>query len=875
MGPKSKPAKEGDVRHQQEEEQVDTTSTRPTEGEGPSGTGSPAEGVVSELASMMKIMLQAQEVRESRWEKVVQSQDQRWKVMSHQFQLLQGEVGNILSSGSSRANTLTGDSRETRFKDPKLQPLSKEDDIEHFLATFERVAVTCRWPESTWTIRIVPLLTGKAHGAFVAMDMEDTDDYTLVKEAIMKKYNIRPETYRQKFCTSEILPGETPRELYVRLKEYLQKWIRPEKHSVKEITEMFILEQFMDMLGEDMAIWIREHDPKTAEEAARLAEVFQSARLGTRGPSTSRRSSAGRKSDGGDEKRGQSYGRSTSYNRWPDGTRQDGNCFHCGKPGHTRQNCQEKKTQDTNMCYAPRPHTQHAPNSTGHSVQVLVNGEAVKALVDTGSSQTLVHQSLIPLEECRVQPPVKVCCVYGDVKSYPTAEIFLTVSGQTFFMSVAVAPQLPYKVVLGHDLPILCDLIPQVKHCNAVTRAQRVSELRALPFAEDELVPDVESRGERKRLSRQEKRRQKITVEAGQEKQEWTQPSRPLEMDIPTNIVELQRQDKTLELLFQKATGGVKGTQSTISGTQEARYILKNDILYQVKGECENLVVPGPIREKVMTLAHSIPWSGHLGKDKTLARIGSRFSWPNMYTDVSSFVRACPECQLTSGRAVPRAHLHSLPIIDTPFSRIGMDIVGPLERSKGGYRYILVLCDYATRYPEAFPLKNIKARQVANCLVQLFSRVGVPREVLTDQGTNFLSTLLRQVYSLLGIKGIKTTPYHPQTDGLVERFNRTLKTMLRRFVSQTGKDWDEWLPYLLFAYREVPQASTGFSPFELLYGRQVRGPWDLLKELWEGPKEENQNVALYVIQMRNRLEEMSALAHQNMELAQKKTENLV
>ena len=186
-----------------------------------------------------------------------------------------------------------------------------------------------------------------------------------------------------------------------------------------------------------------------------------------------------------------------------------------------------------------------------------------------------------------------------------------------------------------------------------------------------------------------------------------------------------------------------------------------------------------------------------------------------------------------------------------------------------------MLCDYATRYPEAFPLKNIKARQVANCLVQLFSRVGVPREVLTDQGTNFLSTLLRQVYSLLGIKGIKTTPYHPQTDGLVERFNRTLKTMLRRFVSQTGKDWDEWLLYLLFAYREVPQASTGFSPFELLYGRQVRGPLDLLKELWEGPKEENQNVALYVIQMRNRLEEMSALAHQNMELAQKKTENLV
>lgn len=159
---------------------------------------------------------------------------------------------------------------------------------------------------------------------------------------------------------------------------------------------------------------------------------------------------------------------------------------------------------------------------------------------------------------------------------------------------------------------------------------------------------------------------------------------------------------------------------------------------------------------------------------------------------------------------------------------------------------------------------------MANCLVQLFSRVGVPNEIVTDQYTNFLSLLLKQVYSLLGIKGIKTTPYHPQTDGLVEHFNRTLKTMLHRFISQSGKDWDEWLPYLLFAYREVPQASTGFSPFELLFGRQVRGPLDLLKELWEGPEDNKQSVALYVIQMHERLEQMSALAQQNMESAQKK-----
>ena len=736
MPPKSKPAKpakEAEARSQPEEE-VDITS-KPADGDEATPSTKSAEGAVAELAGLMKTLLQVQEQRDQRWENMVQSQDQRWKAMNHQFQQLQGQVGDIRQdTEASRSSTpqslpATEEPRELRFKEPKLHPLSKDNDIEHFLATFERVAATCRWPESTWAIRLIPLLTGKARSAFVSMEMAETGDYALVKEAILKKFNISPETYRLKFRTAEILPDETPKELYVRLKELFIKWVRPEKHSVQEITEIIILEQYMDMLGTEMAIWIREHDPKTAEEAARWAEVFQSARLGTRGPGTSQWSSARSKSSGGGESRGQSYVRSTST-RWPDNSRQDLQCYYCGKRGHTKPNCQARKIQDTSICYTPRPHTPHIPNIIGHTVQVLVNGESAKALVDTGSSQTLVHESLMPEELGSGQPPVKVCCVHGDVKSYPTAEIFLTVRGQTFFMSVAVAPQLPYKVVLGHDLPILCDLVPQVKHCNAVTRAQAASEMRALPFADAELGLEVESRPERRHLSRQEKRRQKLRVTVGQK--EWPKPEITLDIDIPTNIGELQVQDKTLEPWFQKATGGDKETPGTGSFLEEERYILKNQMLYQMKGGIETLVLPGPMRQKVMTLAHSIPWSGHLGRYKTLARVGSRFSWPNMYTDVSEFVRTCSECQLTSGRAVPRAHLHPLPIIDTPFARIGMDIVGPLERSKGGYQYILVVCDYATRYPEAFPLRNIKARQVANCLVQLFSRVGVPREIVTD-----------------------------------------------------------------------------------------------------------------------------------------------
>ena len=137
-------------------------------------------------------------------------------------------------------------------------------------------------------------------------------------------------------------------------------------------------------------------------------------------------------------------------------------------------------------------------------------------------------------------------------------------SGQTFYMS-AVAPQLPYKVVLGHDLPILCALIPQVKHCNAVTRAQRASEMRALPFADDELVLDVESRQERKHLSRQEKHRQKMAVEVGQEKREWPQPSMALQIDIPTNMLSCRDRIRPWSYGFRKPQRVTKGHRAQVA----------------------------------------------------------------------------------------------------------------------------------------------------------------------------------------------------------------------------------------------------------------------------------------------------------------------
>ena len=273
----------------------------------------------------------------------------------------------------------------------------------------------------------------------------------------------------------------------------------------------------------------------------------------------------------------------------------------------------------------------------------------------------------------------------------------------------------------------------------------------------------------------------------------------------------------------------------------------------------DQLALPSECLKIVMGLAHDIPMAGHLLQ---------RLYWPGIYCNVRDHCRCCGQCQKSSPRRSPRAPLIPLPIIDTPFKKITMDIVGPLPRSSSGKRFILVICNYATRYPEAVALRSVDASHIAKELINFFASVGVPEEVLTDQGTNFTSQLMQEVYRLLHIKPIRTTPYHPQTDGLVEQFNHTFKVMLRKTANKEGKNWDELLPYLLFAYREVPQASTGFSPFELIYGRPVRGPLDILKESWELSPKSPESVVSYVLLMQQRPSELRDTVAVNLQQSQ-------
>ncbi|CAN2390101.1 K02A2.6-like [Pristimantis euphronides] len=268
------------------------------------------------------------------------------------------------------------------------------------------------------------------------------------------------------------------------------------------------------------------------------------------------------------------------------------------------------------------------------------------------------------------------------------------------------------------------------------------------------------------------------------------------------------------------------------------------------------LIVPYQFREELLRMAHEIPLAGHLGVGKTKSRLAQHFYWPHMGTDVANYCRSCITCQKVgkSGPA-PKAPLIPLPVIEEPFQRVAVDLIGPLAvPSTSGKCFILTVVDYATRYPEAIALSSIRADKVADALLGIFSRVGFPREMLTDQGTQFMSNLMQCLCKRIQVQHMRASPYHPQTNGLCERFNGTLNQMLKMLVELHGRDWERYLPHLLFAYREVPQASTGFFPFELLYGRRVRGPLTLVREAWDGelhtPEE---SVIEYVMRFRDRM----------------------
>ena len=263
------------------------------------------------------------------------------------------------------------------------------------------------------------------------------------------------------------------------------------------------------------------------------------------------------------------------------------------------------------------------------------------------------------------------------------------------------------------------------------------------------------------------------------------------------------------------------------------------------------IVIPTALRKEVLSDLHEGVVGGHLGIDKTLARLKERYYWPGHFNDVRDWCMNCGTCAVRkSPSPKSKAPLQSV-VTGYPLQMVAMDIVGPFPESLAGNTFVLVVADYFTRWTEAYPIPNQEATTVAKKLVdQFFFRFSPPEQLHSDQGRNFESEVITEVCKLLGVVKSRTTPYHPQSDGLIERFNRTLLDMLAKAARERPFHWEEHLPRLCLAYNSSVHPTTGFAPFYLMFGRQVRMPVDLM---YGNPNSHTATVPQYVASLRSSL----------------------
>lgn len=242
----------------------------------------------------------------------------------------------------------------------------------------------------------------------------------------------------------------------------------------------------------------------------------------------------------------------------------------------------------------------------------------------------------------------------------------------------------------------------------------------------------------------------------------------------------------------------------------------------------QRVVIPKSLVPHVLPLLHGSPLSGHFGAAKAIEKANKLCYWKGMRRDITDFCTRCVQCQeRRNPTPTLKAPLQPIPS-SRPFQRIAADLT-ELPLTANGNRYVLVVMDYFTKYVNLFPLPDQKACTVADCLFDKFVRQhGIPESLHTDQGRQFEAQVIQTLCQRMGIRKTRTTPYHPQSDGMVERFNRTLKRELGKRLSEAGSSWDHILGQVELSYNTTPHSSTGYTPFFLVHGREARLPLSIL-----------------------------------------------
>src|SRR3954469_4641072 len=253
-------------------------------------------------------------------------------------------------------------------------------------------------------------------------------------------------------------------------------------------------------------------------------------------------------------------------------------------------------------------------------------------------------------------------------------------------------------------------------------------------------------------------------------------------------------------------------------------------LLTKINSKAQNQeprIVIGPHQiKKVLQETHNHPLSGHQGQDTTYLKTSEVYYWPNMKKDVIEFVKTCKICQKRSRRK-GEPPLEPIKKIAQSFYQVGIDVMGPLPMMLTRKRYVVVAIDHFTKWIEARALETADAQNIASFIYDdIICRHGVPNILTSDNGTEFVNELITTLNNVYKIRHIKSTAYHPQGNGQTERANQTLKNLLAKLILEYKGDWSHYLSAALFTTRTTQQASTRFSPADLLHGYQFRQNFD-------------------------------------------------
>jgi len=239
----------------------------------------------------------------------------------------------------------------------------------------------------------------------------------------------------------------------------------------------------------------------------------------------------------------------------------------------------------------------------------------------------------------------------------------------------------------------------------------------------------------------------------------------------------------------------------------------------------QRLVIPHDYHLAILEIFHTSAFGGHLGITRTYRKIASRYYWTSLWNDTANYIKQCPQCQAEKiRRRTPAVAFQKINDPDYPFQIVSMDYIGPLTQS-ADFKYVLVIVDLFTHWAITVPCINADTTSTALIFInEVFTKFGSPEILLSDQGQHFVSAVLDVVWRTLHIDKRQTTAFHPQTNGVVERYNATLKAALRCLCSDHPSDWVTMLQSATFAYNTSPHEITGLTPAMMNYGRELRLP---------------------------------------------------